>query len=209
MSVDWSGLEELGLRVRPIVSWPGTVTPHDARRASPFSAPFRSTVQDLTRELRQLGARESFLQLALRENDVRNDGFPKARAPLAHPGVIVTLRAGALRGSPQLSYAADAFYSWQDNLRGIALGMEAQRLLKRYGIAQDDQQYRGYQALPQVASQSPEEARLLLARTAELDGATERLDDKTLFRTAAKRAQHDEGLMNAVMNAGRTLGAVT
>lgn len=204
--VSWDGLSDLGLRVRPIVAWPGPMTPEGARRRSPFSAPFSSTVQILSREMRQLNAHDAFLQLAIQEYDLRNDGYPKARANASHPGAVVTFRARALRGHPQLNYATDLFYSWQENLRGIALGMEAQRLLKRYGIAQNDQQYTGYRAIAAVSQQTPEEARRLLAGMVPGGGGA---SDQKLFRAAAKLAQHDEGQQNAVMNAGRVLGVIT
>lgn len=231
MSIDWSGLRELGLTVEPIIAWPGPATPDSARVASPFKGtvreldgegravryrqrktPFATTIKDLRRELDMLNARNPLLQLALSARDVRRDGFPRADARLAHPGIVLRVHAMAVRGQPELIYAVDSFPTWQDNLRAAAKGMEAQRMLKRYGIAQMDQQYTGYRALPSPSQQTPEEARTLLVRYTVDHVAARRLDDKALFRTAAKGAQgadDSEGAMNAVMNAARTLGVVT
>jgi hypothetical protein len=35
-------------------------------------------------------------------------------------------------------------YTWQDNLRAVALGLEALRRVERYGIAQRGEQYAGW-----------------------------------------------------------------
>lgn len=228
MAADWSDLGELGLRVEPITIWPGPATPSGARRESPFKGtvterdsdghtryrhrktPFMTTVRDLQRELTAISARDPVLQLALQPSDLRIDGFPKARAVATHPGVVLAFNMPALKGQ-RVTYAVDRFWAWQDNLRAIALGLEALRKIKRYGMGSGYEQYAGYRALPEVASQSPQEAREVLARTAGLDGpyAASPMADKDLFRKAAKRSQHDEGQMNAVLNAARTLGVVT
>ncbi|MCT7361335.1 molecular chaperone DnaJ [Mycolicibacterium llatzerense] len=51
-----------------------------------------------------------------------------------------------------LSYPCDKFTRWQDNLRAIALGLEALRKISRYGITPGDEQYAGWRAIPQQAS---------------------------------------------------------
>jgi hypothetical protein len=224
--VSWEGLEDLGLRVEPIGIWPGPATPDGARVESPFKGtvkvddggvtryrhrktPFATTVHDLRRELDAVSAREPVLQIAIQPNDLRNDGYPKARAVPRHPGVIVAFNLPALKGQ-RLTYAVDRFWHWQDNLRAVALGLEALRKVQRYGMGSGYEQYAGYRSLPEVATQTPEEAREALAQVAGVTAwAPNRESDKLTFRTAAKRAQHDEGLMNHVMNAGRTLGVVT
>lgn len=225
-AVDWSGLEDLGLTVRPISIWPGPATPAHERRESPFrgtvkvqtddgeryrrrNTPMATTAKDLRRELEAIRATDPVLRLAVTDGDLRlSDGFPKARSVLEHPGVVVTLVARGVRGQPTLTYAVDSFLTWQDNLRAIALGMEAQRKLKRYGIAQSDQQYVGYRALPQVTAQTQPEARDVLWTVGGLEAATH-YTDKQLFKAAAKVAQRDEGELNAVLNAARTLGVIT
>lgn len=47
-----------------------------------------------------------------------------------------------------LTYETAEFATWQDNLRAIALGLEALRAVDRYGISKRGEQYRGWKALP-------------------------------------------------------------
>ena len=47
-----------------------------------------------------------------------------------------------------LSYPCDAFDDWQDNVRAIALALEALRTVDRYGVTKRAEQYRGWQSLP-------------------------------------------------------------
>jgi hypothetical protein len=85
--------------------------------------------------------------------------------------------------------------------------------VQRYGMGSGYEQYAGYRALPQMATQTPEKAREVLAQFAGLSSVSEGDDVRAVFRLAAKNAQQSvtdpEGTMNAVMNAARTLGVVT
>jgi hypothetical protein len=139
----WEELRELGLTVRPIEQWPGARTPEHARAHSPFKAGWQVTVRDLLRELRALDAKQTVLNLAVTDADLRVDGLPRANARLSDAGVVVAF--DSMHGP--LRYACDRFWSWQENLRAVALGLEALRKVSRYGIATDGQQYRGYRAL--------------------------------------------------------------
>lgn len=100
---------------------------------------------DLERELRALGVREAVVQLALTDRDIRVDGEIKANARLAHPGVILTFTAV---GNGALTFACDKWTTWQANIRGVAKGLEALRLLDRYGITTTGEQYAGWKELP-------------------------------------------------------------
>jgi hypothetical protein len=44
-------------------------------------------------------------------------------------------------------FAVDKFATWQDNLRAIALGLEALRKVDRYGITKNSEQYTGWKQL--------------------------------------------------------------
>lgn len=134
-----------GMTLRPIASWPHDYTLD--RRSSPFSSSLTTTLDTLGRELRHLGTgrrnAESVLQIAMREQDFRIDGLPRANATPQHPGVILNIESR--HGT--LSYPCDTFTRWQDNLRAITLGLEALRRVERYGITQTGQQYRGWHAI--------------------------------------------------------------
>jgi hypothetical protein len=129
-------------RIRPIDEWPGERT-HSPRRA-PFDSPWGKTLRLLDEELRKLKAENLILMRAVSDDDIRLDGNLRAGVKPAHEGVILAFdsKYGALK------YACDAFLSWGDNLRAIALGLEALRKVERYGISRRGEQYTGYRALP-------------------------------------------------------------
>lgn len=127
---------------RPLEHWDRKVI---ARRPhSPFQSDYTSTLKLIEREAKMLGATRVIVELALRETDLRLDGKPYADAKTDHPGVTVALdsRHGALK------YTADKFVTWQENLRAIALGLEALRKVDRYGMTTRGEQYAGWKALP-------------------------------------------------------------
>ncbi|MBX9918835.1 MAG: molecular chaperone DnaJ [Mycolicibacterium frederiksbergense] len=138
------------MTLRPISSWPGVET--RSRERSQFSAPWSATLELLDRELFYLGPGRQYppsvLQVALRERDFRIDGMPRANAIPSHPGVIVNIQS--TKGP--LSFPCDKFDRWKDNLRAIALGLEALRKVERYGITPGDEQYQGWKALPREAA---------------------------------------------------------
>jgi hypothetical protein len=187
----WEELRELGLTVRPIEHWPGARTPDHARVHSPFKAGWQVTVRDLLRELRALDAKQTVLNLAVTDADLRVDGLPRANARLSDAGVVVAF--DSMHGP--LRYACDRFWSWQENLRAIALGLEALRKVSRYGIATDGQQYRGYREL-EPHRMDPFEARIVLrevVNAAEGPMTTDGMDDRTLRTKALKAAHPDMG----------------
>lgn len=158
-----------GMTLRPIDRWPHSLT-RDRRRSN-FSAQWSDTLTRLERELWYLRKGEQYapavLQIAMREQDFRiSDGMPRATAKAEHPGVILSIESRY----GQLSYPCDTFTRWQDNLRAIALGLEALRKVERYGITQTGQQYRGWQAIEAKATplaQTPAGAAVYLAKAAQ------------------------------------------
>ncbi len=137
------------IHVRPITLWPHAET--RGRRRAVFSAGWSATVDLLEREVAHLGARRAVLQLAVTEDDIRLDGAIRASARPTHPGAIVSFES---RHGP-LEYATDVFDRWQDNVRAIALGLEALRKVDRYGIGKRGEQYAGWKQLA-AGGPSPE-----------------------------------------------------
>lgn len=117
------------------------------RRRSPFRAAWSNTVEQLTRELRAVDARDVVLEVDMREQDFRIDGLPRATARAASPGVRLSFVAKSVAGSPALRYAVDTFDDWQDNVRAIALGLNALRAVDRYGVTKRGEQYAGWKQL--------------------------------------------------------------
>lgn len=180
------------LRVAPLTTWPGT--PTRVRERSQFSATLRSTLEVLDRELAQIGARTPVLEVAIPAGQFRLDGRPRATAKAEHPGVVLSLprtRVGPLR------YAADRFLTWQDNLRAIALGMQALRKVDRYGITSRGEQYAGFKALPAAAEPSDlttvEGALMVIASASGWPSARVAADPEGAFRVAAKASHPDRG----------------
>jgi hypothetical protein len=184
------------MRIRPIVTWPGEQTSDYKRKDAPFRAPFRSTVDLLRRELDQLRARNVVLQIAMAERDFRIDGYPRANARAEHPGVILSLDS---KHGP-LSYPCDRFWEWQDNLRAIALALEALRKVDRYGVTKHGEQYTGWKQLPSgrpmPAAMNRDDALVVLAGFAGWTTPADSADPAVIdlcYRTAAKRVHPDAG----------------
>lgn len=139
------------LTFRPIKVWPtGWPNPRGGK-PSPFDASYSKTLDLLDRELSHLGAKDPILQVDASERECRLDGQLRADARVHYRGVILSFQT---RSYGALSYPCDAFErpswksgapaAWQQNLRAVALGLEALRKVERYGIAQRGQQYAGY-----------------------------------------------------------------
>jgi hypothetical protein len=184
---------------RPIQIWPGELTGWHSRRASNFKATYTTTLDLLDREVYHLGADRAVLQLALTERDIRNDGLPRAQARPSHPGVILAFESTY----GPLQYATDAFTTWQDNLRAIALGLEALRKVDRYGITRNGTQYTGFRALMASTSMDVRDAACTLAAFTDDEwkwddllvevGTTDKNWTRQAYRTAAKRRHPDVG----------------
>ncbi|WP_235659449.1 molecular chaperone DnaJ [Mycobacteroides abscessus] len=197
------------MKLRPLENWPGTFPSLHIR--SPFSAPLRTTLEELDRELSFLGSdgsnAPSVLELALREGDFRIDGLPRADARVQHPGVILRIES---RFGP-LSYPAAKFATWQDNLRAITLGLNGLRRLDRYGITPGSEQYTGWKQLPpagrsSVTTPSADDAEKFLR---DLTGNYDAPLDK-VYRTSRRemhpdRHDNDQEMWDRVEAAGDVL----
>ena len=177
---------------RPLDAWAGPQTPASARRRSQFKAHYDDTVYLLLRETEMLGADHLVLQVDLSERDVRTDGMPRANARYGtNPGVVVSFdsKHGPLR------YATDVFDRWRDNLRAIALALEALRAVDRYGVSKRGEQYRGWSALTagQGASlfTTRAEAETWLRKGAAENGIDTWPHWEALYKALAKRMHPD------------------
>ncbi len=193
------------LKMRP-AHWLDTAAD---RPASPFSSTYNATLQVLDTELFQLGATDVSLQVVTSDQQIRLDGQLRVDARVEHPGVILTIETPS---HGVLVYETDRYGkrwgsganpAWQENLRAIALGLEALRKVERYGIARRGQQYAGYRELgsgtPMPAAQMTIEqaACLLIENAGTSDVTLEDLENTAavhhLFRTVAKHHHPDAG----------------
>jgi len=173
--------------IRPLGPW---LTAHtaDRRSGSAFRASWQSTMDLLLDEAYLLGAVVVVVQVDVLAGDLRRDGMLRAGARIGFPGVRVSF--GSIHGP--LTYATDAYVSWQANIRAIALSLTALRAVDRYGVSHSGEQYRGWTAIESGASRpqmSVDEAARLLADEGESTAALVLADPAERSR-AFKRAAH-------------------
>lgn len=168
------------MAVDPIGQWPGELT--RKREKSKFKASLDSTLDLLDRESHFLEAKEARLQIAVPASQFGVRGRPFANANAEHPGIIVTLES---KHGP-LSYPCDTFTTWQDNLRAVALALEALRTVDRYGVTKHGQQYRGFMAIEAPANPGMSEAD---ARRILHDAARATVFDEQLSPSVVRRAK--------------------
>lgn len=203
------------MRIRPLVDWRGEFTAEFDRRRHVFSRPKSSgqwgredipwseTLVLLDRELRELNADAIVLQISVTERDIRLDGQLRADARPSSPAVRLLFDS---KHGP-LTYQCDKFATWKDNVRAIALGLEALRKVARYGITEHGEQYKGWLQIEAAPAETPLD---VLARIA---GESTDLPGRTLYRRAAAAAHPDvnggeRDLWDQVERAGRSLGLV-
>jgi hypothetical protein len=149
---------------RPLERWDRKIDA--ARPHSPFRAPYQDTIDLLEREVQMLGARQVVVELAINESDLRLDGQPYANTRPRHPGVTIAFNS---HHGP-LKYTADKFATWTENIRAIALGLEALRKVDRYGVTSRGEQYAGWKALS-AGGPTPEQGIALIREHGSLKAA--------------------------------------
>lgn len=150
------------MQFRPLDMWTGAMTKN--RRRSTFKAPWMRTLRDLERETGHLKARDVVLSGAFRADQITQDNSrPRAGETPAHPGVVISFEAYIDGKYVPLKYPCDTFTDWQDNVRAIALALDALRRVDRYGVTKRAEQYRGWLAIEGPKSRMSEtEARNLI-----------------------------------------------
>lgn len=134
----------LNAQFRPLEKWPGERT--KVRKDAQFRAGYNNTLDLLEHELGKLQARGTIVQVDnLAPADIRNDGWPRAgwQPRGGWQGVIVSFESP--KGA--MSFPCDRYVEWRDNLRAIALSLEALRTVDRYGVTRGNEQYRGWAKL--------------------------------------------------------------
>ena len=104
-----------------------------------------------------------------------------------------------------LKYMTDTFDDWQENVRAIALGLEALRKVDRYGITKRGEQYVGWKALPSGEGEVYDRmtAAAFISKHSglhELDIRTKREFCKVAYRKAAQKLHPDKGGDAALFN---------
>jgi len=132
--------------------WPEGIerTPPDERLGKyVFKAKWSATLELLTRELEKLDYHpdRTVIKTFHQPSVVRRDGMLYSNAPEpANPGVVLQFdvfrhngkhseRGQRLGRYETLQFECDRFPNWKDNVRAIALSLEALRKVERYGVA--------------------------------------------------------------------------
>jgi len=122
------------IRFVPIDKWPGQ--PTSFTRASNFRAGYSETLKALDHELTKVFAKTIVIQAFFRADQLRGDGWPYANARPSRSGVILSFSTA--KGA--FSFPCDKYSSFDDNLRAIALSLQALRAVDRYGVTQRAEQ---------------------------------------------------------------------
>lgn len=139
----------LNIPISYISQWPGKENRDP--KPSPFRSSYSQTVNLLDDELTKAAAVDNswVLEMYVHPNDIRLDRKLRASARVDRPGVIFRFSrftgrvmqrgdGSRFRETQDIAYPCDAFTTWKDNLRAIALSMESLRRVERYGVFKYD-----------------------------------------------------------------------
>ena len=139
--MSWRELQtELEIDLEPIRDFPGRQRNPAERERGTFSAPFRETLKLLKLELGVLWARETVVQIDVRESDFGEDGLPRPETVSLSPAIVLAFhsRYGYLK------IGFDRYKRWEHNLRAIALYLEHLREASAFGVGSNGEAYRGW-----------------------------------------------------------------
>lgn len=178
--------------MRPLGLWGRPTT--DPRNPRRFRLPWDRVVDELLYEVDLLDGGRVAVQVDADPADIRRDGMLRARARVGFPGVVVAFTS---RHGP-LTYATDAYETWQDNVRAVGLALAALRAVDRYGVSGSGEQYRGWTAIaaaPAEKTLTVDEAARLLAEWVPCRPEHLRTEDQAnrAFRAAARVHHPDAG----------------
>lgn len=142
----YTELRELGVAFVP----PDGPMPPPAGRWPQFRTSWSATVALLARELRHLDAKGISIELDMEARMFRQDGLPRSDARSRSDGVRISFSSkyGPLRYETNEFAGGYGETGWQQNVRAIALSLEALRKVDRYGVSKRGEQYRGWKELP-------------------------------------------------------------
>ena len=189
-------------RFVPLTRWPGVATPPAKQRAARFEASYSATLDLLERELRALTAQDIVVQAWFTWEQIRDDGWPRSAANPSQSGLILSFTVRKVVNHKMtvtaLSFPCDTFDTFDDNLRAIALTLEALRKIDRYGVTQGNQQYTGWKQLPAQdtnnnGSMSRGDAIAFIAMHSGMSMHGAEIDLQYAYRTAARKLHPDSG----------------
>lgn len=176
----------LNATFRPLHQWTGLRTKD--RKQAQFKATWLQTLDLLEYELNKLQAHHVVIQIEDPETHkrMRNDGSITLPDKFwrEKPGVILNFESP--KGN--ISMPCDRYPWWRDNLRAIALSLEALRAVDRYGVTKGNEQYIGWAQLPAASDKMDKRAAAEFLRSllgVQLDQTT----SKASIAEVCKRAR--------------------
>lgn len=176
-----------------LTDWP---YPPVSQTNTAFKAPWSTTVEMLQREAAHLNAKLVVVELDVPDRAIRLDQQLRSDARAASERVRVSMEThhGPLAWHcARYRLPARGQLGWRENVRAIALTLEALRAVDRYGAVSGAEQYRGFAAIeaPAPAFASADEAlRWVRQQVGEqFSNAPARL----AYRAAVKRLHPDAG----------------
>ena len=174
---------------RVLKGWPANYkqTPGWQQRRAPFKARWEKTLDELDLELRNIYATDVVIEVDMDERQIaKSTGRPRADAVFRTPGVVLQFE----RDGELYIFPCDTFSDWQDNVRAIALTLNALRTMERYGTT-SGRQYQGFKNLPSQGSTTMTTERAMTVLRKYYSNGTN--DWMTLLRIARAKSHPDSG----------------
>lgn len=138
---------------RPLPVWPHKQTVRRESWPSAKSLTISKALAHLEQQLRLLGCRDvAYIEADIDEKHIRLDGELRSTATFnSMPGCIVFATHGRLGN---LRWACDGYRRLPENVRAVSMTIQNLRAIERYKCVRDNEQFRGFKALPATASQT-------------------------------------------------------
>jgi hypothetical protein len=146
----------LNAHFKRLDNWTGPRT--ESRKSATFRASWLQTLDLLEHELDKLRAKDIVIQLEDREaiRGIRNDGSYRMVSQSYYSSeACVILTFESPKGS--MSFPCDRYQDFRDNIRAIALSLEALRAVDRHGVTRGNEQYRGWAQLEAPTTETDRE----------------------------------------------------
>ena len=174
-------------RFVPIEKWPGTKRDSWKRQDGRFRANYSKTLDLLEDELRKLRAKNITIECYFSRDEIRNDGWPKSSARPTEPGIVLSFTSR----DKEMSFPCDTYKAWENDLRAIALSLEALRSVDRYGVTQHGEQYKGWAKLPEAPASMPVKDALAFINLHSQISITNPEAFRSAYREAARKLHPD------------------
>ena len=169
------------------------------RQNAQFKSTYSATMDVLEREITNLGPvaeADPIIHVDVDTSSLLLRGGLRSSAKPETPTVALTVQTKK-RGT--LTFVASRYTRYEDNLRAIALTLEALRAVNRWGATESDEQYRGFEALPPANGMATvDEAAVFIITAAGMEPSDDPVRDlltfdnlDRMFKLASKRLHPD------------------